>query len=156
MSLFFIIGIIVIGLILIAIEIFLLPGTTIAAIVGGLVTIGGVVLGYMSLGVTIGNILLISASIASALIFYIGYKTMDKKGMVLNHDLEMSRANELPDNAELQIGKEGIALGDIKPTGKVIINNNTYAARSFGNFIPDNSIVKVIEIKNGELLVKRK
>jgi membrane-bound ClpP family serine protease len=70
-----IITLIVLGIILIFLEFFVVPGITVAGIGGLILLVLGIYFSYSSYGVATGNALLLTTFGALGLIFYVAYKT---------------------------------------------------------------------------------
>ena len=56
---------------------------------------------------------------------------------------------------ERLINKEGIAITDLRPSGKIIIKNTEYYALSYGDYIEKNTKVIVSGLEENQLLVKK-
>jgi len=52
------------------------------------------------------------------------------------------------------IGEEGIAFTDLRPSGKIFINDNYYSATSKENFIEKGKSIQVIDGEGSNLIVK--
>ncbi|MEZ4884521.1 MAG: hypothetical protein R3E32_07340 [Chitinophagales bacterium] len=149
-----IIGIITLGIFLLVIEVFLLPGTTVAGVIGTIIMIVGVSLSYANLGIAAGNLSLFISLIISILLFVIGYKTLNSKGVALDKELT-GKMNTLDDDFDLVISDTGMAYGDVKPTGKAIFKHKIYNVRTNGEFIPDNAKIEIIGIHRNQITVKQ-
>lgn len=154
MGAFSIISIITLGIFLLIVEFFLLPGTTIAGILGAITMIVGIFLSYSYLGVEAGHLSLVISLLISIVLFVIGYKTLNSKGVALDEELT-GKMNTLEDDFDLTLGNTGMAYGDIKPMGKAIFNHKIYNVRTNGEFIPDNASIEIIEIYRNEIKVKQ-
>lgn len=64
LDLIIVIAVIALGVLFMLIEIFLLPGISIAGIAGAIFLIGGIVYAYIFLGTSAGNITIAAASLA--------------------------------------------------------------------------------------------
>ena len=150
MDILIVIVLCVVGVVLILAEIFLIPGITIAAIGGAVFSIGGVYYAFRNLGVTGGIITLLSvvAVIGAAFIYLIKSKALDS--IALKTDLKSTVADK-----ELNIseGDTGISVSRMNPIGKVRVNNITMEAKTLGEFIDENTIVKVIKVMPSQLIV---
>ncbi len=149
-----IISIITFGIFLLVVEVFLLPGTTVAGIVGTIVIIAGILLSYGNLGAAAGNLSLIISLIITVVLFIIGYKTLNSKGVALDDELT-GKVNTLEDDFDLALDDQGMAYGDIKPTGKAIFKHKIYNVRTNGEFIPDNATIEIIDIYRNQITVKQ-
>jgi membrane-bound serine protease (ClpP class) len=52
------------------------------------------------------------------------------------------------------LGKEGIAETDLRPAGKIYIENDFYDGQTNGEYVLKGKRVKVVEVKNMYLIVK--
>lgn len=149
-----VIALIVLGVVFLLIEIFLLPGVSIAAVAGALFTIGGIVYAYMFIGNTAGTIALISASVllAGTFVWLVKSRALQKIG--LKTDI-----TETVDNSSLKTlnkGDIGVALSRLNPIGKVMINDEVVEGKSFdGEFIDEESQVEVVRVDTYNVVVKK-
>lgn len=149
-----VIALIVLGILFLLIEIFLLPGVSIAAVAGTLFTIGGIVYAYMFIGNTAGTISLIAAALLLSVTFIwlVKSKALQKIGLKTNIE-------ETVDNSDLktlQPGDRGTAISRLNPIGKVIINDVMVEGKSFdGEFIDEESQIEVIQIGTYHVIVKK-
>ncbi|MFK7904554.1 MAG: hypothetical protein AB8B69_05495 [Chitinophagales bacterium] len=154
MSAITIIGIITLGIFLLVVEVFLLPGTTVAGILGFVVMIAGVVLSYSNLGMAAGHLSLVISLIITVILSIIAYKTLNSKGVALDDKLT-GKMNTLDKDFDLIAGNIGMAYGDIKPMGKAIFNHKIYNVRTNGEFISDNMSIEIIDIYRNQITVKK-
>lgn len=156
----------IIGLVLIALEIFVIPGFGIAGI-GGIILVGaGLTMALLdnnnfnfervsAHSFNIAFMTVIAGLIAGTILVIWLSSRIGKKGplnkMALHADLE--DAIGVPDYKNL-VGKEGIAHTELRPAGKVTIENTFYDAQSNLGFIEKDSKVKVVNVENGRLYVE--
>jgi len=151
MDILIVIALCFIGIVLILVEIFLIPGLTLTAIAGAAFSIGGVYYAFKNIGTTAGVITLISviAVIGFAFVYLIKSKALDK--IALKTDINSTvGSKELPDIAE---GDTGITISRLNPIGKVRVNNITMEAKTLSDFIGENTEVKVIKVFSTQLIV---
>ena len=151
MDILIVIALCFIGIVLILVEIFLIPGLTLTAIAGAAFSIGGVYYAFKNIGTTAGVITLISviAVIGFAFVYLIKSKALDK--IALKTDINSTvGSKELPDIAE---GDTGITISRLNPIGKVRVNNITIEAKTLSDFIDENTEVKVIKVFSTQLIV---
>ena len=141
-----------IGIILILVEIFLIPGLTITGIGGAAFSIGGVFYAYKYIGTTAGTITLISvvAMIGIAFIYLVKSKALDRIALKTDIDSTVA-AKELTDISE---GDRGITISRLNPMGKVKVNNITMEAKTLSGFIDENTAITVIKVTPTQLIVK--
>ena len=53
------------------------------------------------------------------------------------------------------IGCEGIAMTDLRPSGKITIESHTYQAMSKGDYIEKDSKIIIINTDENQLIVKK-
>jgi len=159
----------VVGLILIAVEIFVIPGFGVAGISGIVLTISSLVLSLVrnvNFDFTIsggGELVRALTIVFMALVgFIIGALIMGKgflntplfKRLVLSDTLGDARVNlSLPDKVE--ITKSGVAHTDLRPMGKIKIDGEIEEAKTMGEFIEEGESVRVIGRELSYYIVER-
>lgn len=150
MNLAIIIGLIVLGIVFVLLELFFLPGISVASIIG-LASFGGAVyfayLYYGAMGGTIALAVVLLLSVIAIWLFFRS-KTLDK--MALNTEISSSVAEK----PMVNIGDTGICLSRLAPMGKVLIDGKTYEARSEGDMIDEGLQVEVISVEAFRITVK--
>jgi membrane-bound serine protease (ClpP class) len=162
-----------VGVILLAVEIFVIPGFGVAGISGIIFIITGLTLSLVDnvafefephhIKAIIASLLLV---IFSMLISIVGSIYLSKKlfssGSFLGH-LALSAVENAEDgyvgvdmSAKKMIGKTGIAMSVLRPSGKVIIDNLILDAKSEDGFIDKNTEVEVIRFETGQVYVIKK
>jgi len=161
----------VIGLVLIGLELFVIPGFGIAGISGIVLVMGGLVLSLINnvdfdfksvkngdissalLTVTGGMVL------SFGLILYISSKIGSKglfKKLALETSLDKKDGYIGVSMKEVELlGKNGVAATVLRPSGKVRIDNITYDAISEQDFIEKGTEVKVVRYETGQIYVVR-
>jgi membrane-bound ClpP family serine protease len=143
-----------IGIILILLEIFLIPGITFAAIAGGLFYVGSIWYAYSHLGPLGGTITLISSIIVFGITFVWLVKSKALETIALKTDIQSTVASG--DSLKIKEGDEGIALSRLNPMGKVRVNGITMEAKSLGEFIDEETAIVVVKVYATQLTVKIK
>lgn len=157
----------VLGLILLAFEIFVIPGFGVAGITGITLIVLGLFLSLLGnvnlnfdgistshalkslLTVTIGIIL------GFALIIFL-LSRVGKKGSLLNHialNADQEGFSTISSIIKQMIGKIGIASTILRPSGKVIIDSNVYDAVALQGYIDKDKKIKVVKYENAQLYV---
>ena len=154
MSLILVIIIVALGLAFIFIEIFLIPGTALVGLLGGVMVVAGVVLAYINFGSQEGNIVLIISTLAFIIMTIGGFKRINSLKWGLKENIE-SRVNVLQENL-VQIGDEGTTFSDLRPNGKAVINNLRLEVYSNGDYIDKDTQVVVTKVTNSKIFVKPK
>lgn len=156
----------IIGVLLIAAEIFVIPGFGVAGISGIVLVVGGLTMSLLDnkdfdfeqvSGKDLGEavfIVLIGLVLGFVLVIWLSYKIGHRgifRKVALNKDLEDAISS--PDLSSL-IGKEGIAATVLRLSGKVIIDGEFYDAVSESGFIEKGEKIKVIRFENAQVYVE--
>jgi membrane-bound ClpP family serine protease len=146
----FLIGI---AIALILLEIFLLPGITLAGIGGALFAIGGMIYAY-SVGTAIGHVTMIVSIVAFSGIFVwlLRSKSFNKVALHTDIDSKVTSAREL----DIHPGDEGVTLSRLAPIGKARIGGITVEAQSTCDFMDENTPVRVVRVNGYNVLVEQK
>ena len=149
-----IITLIILGALLLVAEIILLPGLTVAGI-GGFIAYGvAIYLGFSYYGsgggfIVIGSVVAVSVV---AIVLSLRAKTWQRLSLKNNID---STSQPLPEN-EIKVGDRGTAVTRLAPMGKIVINNETYEAKSLGDLYMDQKTeVEVVGFENFSVVVKK-
>jgi membrane-bound ClpP family serine protease len=151
MDILIVIVLCLIGIILILVEIFLIPGLTITAVAGAAFSIGGVYYAFRYMGATAGIITLLAvvAVIGIAFVYLIKSKALDNIALKTNINSTVA-AKEMPDISE---GDKGISISRLNPMGKVRVNNIMMEAKTLGEFIDENTTITVVKVLPSQLIV---
>lgn len=164
-----------IGLILIALEIFVIPGFGVAGISGIILVFSGLVLSMIdniifefefhtadALSAVLKSLLLVSVSVLMSFILsiYLSKKLLTSSAfswIVLNSTQQKEDGFIGVDtNQKEMIGKSGVAFTDLRPSGKVEIDDEIFDAISEIGFVSKGENIKVIDYKSGQLYVMKK
>ncbi len=139
------------ALLLFIVELFLIPGISIAGIAATLSMAASVYLAYAQIGVVAGHITLFAniIIIALAIYFFLKSKTLDKMALKTNIDNKIDLIQH-----NLQVGQHATTLSRLAPMGKILIDGKQFEARSQGEFIPENTAVIITAIDGNIATVK--
>ena len=160
----------ILGLSLLALEIFVIPGFGVAGISGILCIIIGLGLalldndklnfeniGLLSVGWAFFRV---TAVVFFGLIFFLifGKSMFESKAlapMILKSEETAQKGYSVAraDYKDLG-GKEGIALTDLRPSGKITIDNEVYDALTMGEYITKGSSIRVLKHEGYSVIVK--
>ena len=145
---------IVLGILLLLIEFFLLPGISIAGVGGAIFMVGGVIYSYIYLGSTAGNITLALSLILLALALVWLLKSRSLQKIALTADIRETVDNN--DLKSLQPGDTGITVSRLNPIGKVMINDVTVEGKSFdGELIDEDTEIEVVRVESYNVTVRK-
>lgn len=143
--------IILFGIILLLAEVFLIPGTGVAGIIGFALMVAGIYFAYL----TSPNIGLTAATVCGVLSVFLlfkafRYNTYDK--LTLKKNIT-SKVNVVP--ADVKVGEQGKSLGRLAPTGKGLFGNEIVEVTTEDEFIDENDPLEIIRIEGPRIFVKK-
>ncbi|MDR1884195.1 MAG: NfeD family protein [Prevotella sp.] len=141
------------AILLLLLEIFLLPGITIAGIGGALFAIGGIVYAY-TVSPLCGHITLLASAVAfgASFVWLLRSNSFNKVALKTNIESKVTSSRDLG----IQVGDEGVTLSRLAPIGKARIGDVTVEAKSTGEFIDEATPVVVIRVDGYNVLVQTK
>ncbi len=143
---------IALGILLLLLEFFVIPGITFAAIGGVLLIGGGIFLAYHHYGSTIGHMVSgISVLVAAvALLVVLKSNTWNKIKLKAQIDAKVEKLDE----DMLCAGDRGVCLSRLAPMGKIRVNGQIVEGKSMGNYIDEKSKVEIVDIVDQIVIVK--
>ena len=159
-----------VGIILIAIEVFIIPGFGVFGVFGLFTSIGSLILIMLNNDffdftfvlskdlVSSSLSVLISVLSFLLLVLFGGVKITDTKAfkkIALEETQESSKGFISKKYSDELIGVKGKSFSVLRPSGKVIINEKIYDASTNGEFIEKNKNVEVISNEGSSLKVKK-
>ena len=153
MDIVIIASLIIAGLILFIIEVFLLPGISIAGIVSAGCLLYANYYAFDTLGTIPGCITLaVSAlGVVAITIWFMRSKTVDKLSLKKTIDYRPEPLKGL----DLKVGDEGIALTRLALIGNAEFKGRIIEVRSSGEFIDQKSKIRVERILDGIVMVEK-
>ena len=153
MDILIIVSLIIAGLILFIIEVFLLPGISIAGIISAICLLYANYYAFDTMGTLPGCITLAISAIGviAITIWFMRSKTVDKLSLKKTIDYKPEPLKGL----NLKAGDEGIALTRLALIGNAEFNGNIIEVRSTGDFIDEKSRIRVNRIRDGIVLVEK-
>jgi membrane-bound ClpP family serine protease len=149
---FIIILVIALGVILIFVEAFLLPGTGVVGVLGGLALAGGVYLVYDHYGRTEGTISLLVSLALVVFMIVMGFKRISDLKWADASAID-GRMNVLEENI-VHVGEKGKAFGALRPNGKALIAGKKVEVYSIGEFIDKDTDIVVTKVTPDKIYVK--
>ena len=153
MDILIIAGLIIAGLILFIIEVFLLPGVSIAGLVSAGCLLYANYYAFDTLGTIPGCITLAISAIGviAITIWFMRSKTVDKLSLKKTIDYKPDPLKGL----DLKPGDEGVALTRLALIGNAEFNGRIIEVRSSGEFIDQKSRIRVERILDGVVMVEK-
>lgn len=141
------------GLILFGAEIFV-PGGVLGTI-GALALLTAIVSGFFAFPehgapVAIGIVFLLGVAIVLWVKFF--PKSRIGRGMTVENDLSTFKATE--DGLQALIGKTGVAVSALRPSGYCTIDGRRVDVVTFGEMIEQGQAVRVVDVKGNRVVVE--
>jgi len=158
-----------VGIILLIAEIFIIPGFGVAGILGIGLTVGSLILIMLNNDffnfefVPLGNIVVATVSAvggltAGVLLLFFGGASLTQtkafKRIALTDTQESAQGYSVNNSSKELIGKTGIAHTVLRPSGKVLIDDQVYDAFTRGDYVQKGAAVEVIGTEGITLKVK--
>ena len=152
MTITLIILFIIVGLLLIWLEFFIVPGITVAGIGGTVLMLGGVYYAYAHIGTPIAHLVLFGAifGFAAMLVLSFRSKTWKRTALETNADSHIQSIN----TEKIHLGDQGVCVSRLAPMGKAMINGEIVEAKSKFGYVDEKSIIKVVEIQLTYVIVQ--
>ena len=140
------------GVIFFLLELFLIPGISIAGIAGTVFMGGAVYYAYTAVGSTAGHLTLTGGIILLAIAVWIFIRSKALEKMSLK--AEIDGKNDPLSGISLKIGDKGIAASRLAPMGRIKINGHLVEAKTNDDFIDEGVEVTVVEVRNTNVVVE--
>jgi membrane-bound ClpP family serine protease len=151
MTLSIVASFVILGLLLILIEIFIVPGF-IVGIVGFVMVVVGVYFTYNDHGKFYANILLALIAVVMTIVVVYAFRN-GAWDMFSNKETISGKANDIQE-LEIKIGDTGKTISALRPSGIADINNQRVEVHSEGSFIPSGAEVQVNKIIKNKIYIK--
>jgi membrane-bound ClpP family serine protease len=152
MSWLFIIILIVVGVLFLVLEVLVIPGTSVAGILGFIGIMVGVWQAFAQYGTLAGYLTLAVTSVVTAITMYYALKSNTWKRFMLK-DTNTSQVNVI-EKDKIKPGDIAITVSRLAPAGTIEFEGGYYEAHSYGEFIDPAIHVQVLKVENGKVFVK--
>ena len=150
MTMFYIILLIVLGLLFLVAELVLLPGVSIGAILALVCYGSSIYLALRDYGTVAGVVVILLLSLVATIIS-LRAKTWQR--FSLKQRVDSSSMPSTPDQ-ELQVGDRGMTLSRLSPMGTVEVGGKVYEAKSLTAYVDPRREVEVVGFENFSVIVK--
>lgn len=154
MTLLAILALIILGIVLILLEFFIVPGITVAGIGGLLMLIGGVFMAYSKYETPGGHYVLAATVFSLIAVLYTAFKSRTWKKIALNTEIDSQVKKDL--SHKIKLGDEGKSISRLAPRGTVSINGLLVEAESINGLLDENQEIEVVKVTKNKLIVKLK
>ncbi len=163
----------ILGIVLLAVEIFAIPGFGVAGIAGIILMVAGLTMAMVdnlvfeggdistAINVVMRALMIVIVSLLFAIIasLYLGKKLLTSPvfpNIALRETQQKTEGFTSADPVQAKlVGMEGTAYTVLRPSGKVEINGDVFDAKSEFGFIDKGAQIKVIRYETGQLYVEK-
>lgn len=140
-----------VGIGLVLLETFFIPGFGLAGLAGIAFYVGGVIFAFTTFGAKIGTFVFCISLIVGALsfIYLIKSKALDRLALKTNIT---STINDEVDS-KIEVGDEGVTISRLNPIGRARIKGETVEAKSDAGFLDENTKIKVVGRNSTNVIV---
>jgi len=153
MEITIVVVLLIIGIIFFIIELFLIPGISLAGIAGTVFLGGSIYYAYAKIGGIAGHITLIGSIVLLALGIWVFLRTKTLEKMALKTGID-GKVDPLK-GLSIKVGDTGKTTSRLAPMGKVKINGAVIEAKTNDEFIDQGVEIVVLEVFNTNILVER-
>lgn len=156
----------IVGVVLLLVEIFVVPGFGIFGILGIIFMVAGLFLGLIAdfplivwEDVSFAIIQLALSFIATFFLIYLLSIVLPKTNMwnrlilIRNLEEKSGYTTSDPDFSHL-IGNTGVAMTDLRPSGTIVIDEKRYDVVTGGEFLEHGTNVKVVDVEGSKVVVR--
>lgn len=153
MSTFIILAFIIGGLILFAVEVFLIPGISIAGIGAALCIFYAIYYAFANVGMAAGWLTVAGAALGIALVtaWFMRSKTVDRLALKKTLDYKPDPLKGL----RLKAGDRGTTVTRLTLIGNADFNGNILEVQSADGFVDEKTPVEIVRVDNGTVYVRR-
>lgn len=143
---------VVAAVVLLLIELFLIPGTSLAAFIAGGCLLYAIYFAFINLGLLGGLVTLVVSIILCTLsvVWFMKSKTLEKISLKKSIEGSVDREAE----KTIAVGDKGMTTTRLAQIGFAEINGKIVEVKSAGDFINPKTPIRVIRIANGNILVE--
>jgi len=150
---FYIILLILLGVLFLVAELLLLPGVSVGTILALVCYGSAVYLAFADFGTMTGLVTLAVVLLLSLIATVMSLRAKTWQRFSLKQEID-STSMQLPET-EIAIGARGVSISRLSPMGRVEIDGKSYEAKSVDAYIEQKQMVEVVGFDNFAVLVKR-
>jgi membrane-bound ClpP family serine protease len=147
-----VVSLLALGLVLVALEVFVIPGLGLVGVGGALALVIGSALSWLWFGADAGAGALLVSVLGPALLIFVFAKSSAGKKLVLDGSLQNQRGAALP---RLAVGAQGRTLTPLRPSGSALFAEERVDVVTDGTYVDAGEPVCVVEISGSRVVVAR-
>lgn len=147
-----ILTLIAVGLILLLVEIYFTPGSSIFGVLGLIAIVWANVLAFKTMPVAVGWTIFLVSLIITVLFIILLIRMLSSKNFVVETEIK-DKVNVI-DEENFQIGEQGVTITTLRPNGRAMFNDEIYEVYSHGNYIEVDKNIAISKITSDKIFVK--
>ena len=140
------------GVLLMLVEVFLLPGLTVAAVLSLCSFVTGLYFAYEYFGLMGFLISTICSFVVLVILFFVSIRKKSLKKLSLE-DVIDSKSSENA-SVRLNIGDKGVTKTRLNPMGTVFVSGEMFEAKSFDGYVDSKVNVEIVGFADSVVVVK--
>ena len=140
--------------VLMAVELFILPGTSIAGIVAGCCLVGANWLVFDRFGLTVGLWVLAASLVACCLMGWWMLRSKTLERYSLHKSIDSTAAT--PEQLSVKPGDEGVATTRLALIGNADIQGKVVEVKSADGFLDEGTPIIVTRVEDAQVIVKKR
>lgn len=148
-----IIGLLLLGIFFMILEVYLIPGISIAGVASVACFIAGITFAFINIGPMAGFLFLVGAMALLLLLLIIFYKSKAFDRMALR--TEVASRPEPFQGLDVKPGDKGVTVSRLAPIGKIQVNGKSIEGRSENEMLDPGTSVEIVEVGSYNVLVRK-
>ncbi|MEY2851388.1 MAG: hypothetical protein RL549_87 [Verrucomicrobiota bacterium] len=140
------------GIALLLAEIFL-PGM-VAGVLGVVCLLGAAVVGFAEFGPKTGTLILLGELLAGTILTILWMRYFPKTPLGKKYILDASTSAHAPAGTEKWVGRQGVALTDLRPAGSARIEGEKVDVTTNGEHLEAGSKIQVVRVDGSAVFVR--
>lgn len=153
MTMFYIVLLVLFGLLFLVAELLLLPGVSIGAILALVCYGSSIYLAFRDYGTLAGIVVILVILILSLVATIVSLRAKTWQRFSLKQKINSSSMPTTPEQV-LSVGDRGTTLSRLSPMGKVEFGGKVYEAKSLDAYVDPKKEVEVVGFENFSVIVK--
>lgn len=150
---FFIVILLLLGMLFLFAEIVLLPGFSVGGILSLVCYGGAIYLGFREGNVAVGCTVVAVVLLLSIVTTCVSLRAKTWQRFSLRQKIDSTTLERTPEQ-EVRVGDFGVTLSRLSPMGRVSIGGKSFEAKSEGSYVDPNTEVEVTGFENFSVIVK--
>ncbi len=151
LSILVVVALMALGVTLVAIEIFVLPGTMLVGVLGGIGILSSIWAAYDQFGMSQAGVVVLGSVAVVGGVFGFLRKNQLVRGMLRR---ETDTAAVADASLASLVGCEGVTVTTLRPSGSIDIDGRVLDAISAGEYLPRDVAVRVAVVRGGRVWVE--